>query len=211
MDFEMRKRYFALQLELECTRIEDGRTLVPFLCANPDPPARVVIAKFGERCEIFVRNDIPATTRSDMLALDARAWFTHPERLMALFGDIEAPPTRFLAYAFAEPVALDGEAIPTRPVPNSSGFSSFGIAIGGTVVSTCSSVRENARSGEAWVFTDERYRQRGYARQAVLAWARHLQAAGKVPFYSHLQDNLASRRLAASLGLPPFVDALAIP
>jgi predicted GNAT family acetyltransferase len=72
------------------------------------------------------------------------------------------------------------------------------------------SVRENDQCGEAWVYTDPAYRQLGFARQAVCAWAQKMLSAGKVPFYSHKIGNLASANLAKRLELQPVFEEISI-
>jgi predicted GNAT family acetyltransferase len=67
------------------------------------------------------------------------------------------------------------------------------------------SSRENESAAEAWVRTLPAYRRRGLARRVTAAWATHAWAQGKVPFYSHRMDNLASQRAARTLGLAPFI------
>jgi hypothetical protein len=95
------------------------------------------------------------------------------------------------------------------------GFDGFGeqvyaIEREGNVVSACVSARENKLCGEAWVYTAPEYRGQGLAQKAVSAWAGSLMSAGKVPFYSHKIDNLASAQLAARLGLLPVFEEIAI-
>lgn len=95
------------------------------------------------------------------------------------------------------------------------GFGGFacpvhGIEREGKLVSACVSVRENRACGEGWVYTDPDYRNLGFARQVVGAWAHSLIAAGKVPFYSHRLGNIPSARLAASLGLEPAFEEISI-
>jgi hypothetical protein len=80
----------------------------------------------------------------------------------------------------------------------------------GKVVSACVSTREDENCGEAWVYTDPEYRNRGMARQVVGTWARNLIDSGKVPFYSHKLDNTASASLANALGLRPVFEEITI-
>jgi hypothetical protein len=54
---------------------------------------------------------------------------------------------------------------------------------------------------ELAVETDLAHRRVGYARQVVSAWAFHNMQDGKVAFYSHKVDNLASEKLAIDLGV----------
>ena len=80
----------------------------------------------------------------------------------------------------------------------------------GKVVSACVSARENETCGEAWVFTAPEYRHQGFAQKVVNAWARSLMRAGKIPFYSHKVDNLASAHLAGKLGLQLVFEEISI-
>ena len=85
------------------------------------------------------------------------------------------------------------------------GWPAYAVVRNGRVVSACVSSREDERAGEAWVQTLAEERGHGYARQAVAAWAHALQRAGKLPFYSHGADNVASAGVARSLGLIPYL------
>lgn len=80
----------------------------------------------------------------------------------------------------------------------------------GKAVSACVSTRENKFCGEAWVYTDEAHRKRGFAQHVVQAWARGMVQAGKVPFYSHKIENTASANLAKRLGLKPVFEEISI-
>jgi hypothetical protein len=63
---------------------------------------------------------------------------------------------------------------------------------------------ESEAAAELAVETVAEYRRRGYARQAVAAWAAHVLGQGKVAFYSHEAGNVASEALARSLGVVPY-------
>ena len=80
----------------------------------------------------------------------------------------------------------------------------------GKIVSACVSTRENGQCGEAWVYTDPQYRNHGFAQQVVGTWAQHMIKAGKVPFYSHKMENIASANLANRLGLQPVFEEISI-
>jgi len=80
----------------------------------------------------------------------------------------------------------------------------------GRIVSACVSTREDEKCGEAWVFTAPDDRRQGLAGKVVSAWAGSLIRAGKVPFYSHKIDNLASANLAKRLGLQPVFEEIVI-
>jgi len=71
----------------------------------------------------------------------------------------------------------------------------------GRAVSICTSAAVSPRAHSAGVETLAAYRGRGFAAQAVTAWARAVQTLGAVPFYATTFDNLSSQRVARRLGL----------
>jgi len=76
------------------------------------------------------------------------------------------------------------------------------------IVSACVSVREDKNCGEAWVYTDPAYRRQGLAKKVASARAHSLMRIGKVPFYSHKIDNVASASLAGALQLRPVFEEI---
>jgi RimJ/RimL family protein N-acetyltransferase len=68
------------------------------------------------------------------------------------------------------------------------------------VPSSCYSSRVGRVADEAGVETPPQHRGRGYAPIAVAAWARRVQAEGKLALYSTSWENRASQRVAAKLG-----------
>jgi RimJ/RimL family protein N-acetyltransferase len=86
----------------------------------------------------------------------------------------------------------------------------YAIEWDGNIVSACVSIHENKQCGEAWVHTDTAYRNQGFAQKVVNAWAGSLMEAGKVPFYSHKKENIASANLAGKLGLQPVFEEICI-
>jgi RimJ/RimL family protein N-acetyltransferase len=72
--------------------------------------------------------------------------------------------------------------------------------VDGHAVAICGSVRITPSAHEAGVETVPDFRCRGYARQAVAAWARAVRDLDRLPLYSTSWQNLGSRALAASLG-----------
>ena len=69
------------------------------------------------------------------------------------------------------------------------------------VASLCHSARLTSAGAEAGVFTAEGHRGRGLGRTVTAAWAPQLRDWGIPLFYSHAEDNEASRRVAEGLGL----------
>ena len=101
------------------------------------------------------------------------------------------------------------------PQIQSFGFNGFAekvyaIEHDGRIISACVSARENAVCGEAWVYTDENFRQQGLAQKVVVAWAKSLTEANKIPFYSHTIENIASANLARRLDLQAVFEEIAI-
>ena len=101
------------------------------------------------------------------------------------------------------------------PTIKAFGFNGFAenvhaIEKDGKLVSACVSTRENASCGEAWVYTDKKYRHQGLAQKVVSVWAASLLSVGKVPFYSHKIQNVASAYLAKRLGLQPLFEEIVI-
>jgi hypothetical protein len=71
-------------------------------------------------------------------------------------------------------------------------------------VAVCASVRITDAAHEAGVETAAAARRSGHASRAVATWISAVHALGATPLYSTSWDNLASRGLAARLGLAQF-------
>ena len=78
------------------------------------------------------------------------------------------------------------------------------IVIDGDAVSLCRTVRRSRLAAEAGVNTAEGRRRRGLASQVVANWASLVHRLGLLPMYSTSWDNMASRALAAKLGLVQY-------
>jgi GNAT superfamily N-acetyltransferase len=70
----------------------------------------------------------------------------------------------------------------------------------GIAVTACSSVRLTPLAAEAGLYTEEKYRGRGYGVDAARSWAEAVRATGRVPLYGTWWANLASQSVAAKLG-----------
>jgi GNAT superfamily N-acetyltransferase len=205
-DFTRAFALFELQLELECTRILHGTRLIPFACPDPDPPNRVVFVRFHDQSMIFLRDDVDESVADRILTSppgDIRTAVSRVRELTDL--DVEWRGSTYVATKPFDGALTSG--VIQRPLKEGASARSFVILDGDTVLSGCSSSRENDSAAEAWVWTDEAARRQGYGRRCVAAWANDALRRGKVPFYSHAHDNLASRRLARSLGLTWVFDA----
>jgi RimJ/RimL family protein N-acetyltransferase len=74
----------------------------------------------------------------------------------------------------------------------------------GKVLSSAVLKRYDDRLREISVGTSERARGRGLARSVVAAAARHVLSEGRAVLYNHAPDNLASAKVAESVGLHEF-------
>lgn len=74
----------------------------------------------------------------------------------------------------------------------------------GDAVSVCRTVRRSAGGAEAGVQTADSYRDRGHAAQAASRWALIVWDSGVVPLYSTSWDNIASQRLATTIGFVQY-------
>lgn len=70
------------------------------------------------------------------------------------------------------------------------------------------SERSNAHCAEAAVETHPDHRRKGYARQAVAAWAHQIIGEGRVALYSYKAENHASQALARSLGAVRYAEVI---
>jgi len=117
-----------------------------------------------------------------------------------------------LAYPTDHEVVCHSRQDPAIQAFGFNGFAEqvYAVERDGKIVSACVSTRENGQCGEAWVYTDPQYRNQGFAQRVVHVWALHLIEAGKVPFYSHKMENIASANLANRLGLQPVFEEISI-
>jgi RimJ/RimL family protein N-acetyltransferase len=182
-----------IQLAIECIGLNKDGFLIRIPGPDPDDIARVYVFKHKSGFNIYFRHDVPAFVREQVQAL-------MPDRA---FDDQEAVK----AILFPGVVRLDEShrALMERHHPGAdvTKRAMFSIIRDGMIISTCSSVRENERAGECYVYTVESYRGRGYGKQVTAAWAHHLQQQGKIAFYSHALDNPASQAVARGLELQP--------
>jgi GNAT superfamily N-acetyltransferase len=200
-----------IHLALECITVNEAGDLTRLSpCDNPDDIARLYVARHGDGYTVFFRHDVPAETRARLLTLSPQQLHTcHDEVRSILSADAPCPEDAlFVGKSYVYP-EIDSPT--TFPDVLYHDFNECVIEIEGKVVSACSSSREDAVCGEAWVRTEPEYQRRGFARRVTLAWAHRLRAQGKIPFYSHKITNLASQRVAEALGFRWYIDDIAYP
>ena len=75
------------------------------------------------------------------------------------------------------------------------------MVVDGASASVCFSARSSRDASEAGVETLPEHRGRRYAGAVTAAWAAQVRLQGRIPLYSTSWPNVASRRVAARLGL----------
>ncbi len=210
-----------LHLSLECKGIDAANRVYRIPGPDPDPIHRVYVIRHAQGETFFFSADLQEKLRRKLLRIPARDYFDAPERIKAALAEgglcegmhigrsyffpPEISPRDFLGVT---PVSrLDPEVVGRYDRGlRDSGKEAFAILVDGEIVSTCESSRENEQAGEAWVRTLEGFRRRGFARRVTAAWGYWLMQQGKVPFYSHVWENQASRAVAQSLGLVQYIE-----
>jgi GNAT superfamily N-acetyltransferase len=205
-----------LQLELEGIGATSDGLLFRIPGPDPDDISRFYVTQHEDGYTVFTRQDVPRHIRKQLAAIPPARAFSDHEVVRDILAQ-DAPSTGMsmgITYVLPDTLAPGGYPDVVRlgeshralieqydPKLDIARRAIYAIITDRQIVSTCESSRENARAGEAWVRTRPEYRRHGYARQVTAAWAHNLQQQGKIPFYSHLWDNLASQALAQSLGL----------
>lgn len=221
-------RLIAIHLRLEGIEADDRGLAHRIPCPNPDTLARFYIAQHTDsgRFSRFIRHDVPEPLRRRLLEVPPQEALHRHDRVQAILGPDSSGedfhygescicPSTFAPRDYPGVVRLT-EA--HRPLideydaeldPSDSAV--FAVVMDGKIVSTCQSSRENEEAAEAWVRTLPEYRRRGLAKQVTAAWATNAREQGKLPFYSYRMENVASRSVARSLGLTPFIIDAAYP
>lgn len=76
--------------------------------------------------------------------------------------------------------------------------------VDGRAIAVCMSARHTRRAAEASLHTLEAFRGHGHGAAVARAWARALQAEGRLALYSTSAHNVASQGVARSLGLHAY-------
>jgi len=80
----------------------------------------------------------------------------------------------------------------------------FCVIEAGVPVSICCSAYQTDEAAEADVFTNEKYRGRGYAIDVIRAWAKKVQQHNRVTLYTASWDNFNARAIAEKLMMKRF-------
>jgi GNAT superfamily N-acetyltransferase len=218
----------AVHLRLECIEVDEHDLAYRVPCPNPDTLPRFYIAQHTDSDSFsrFVRHDVPESLRRRLLELPPREALYQHDRVQAVlgphgtdedfyFGESCTCPSTFTPRHYPDVIRLTEDQRPLideyDAEMNPSDVAIFAAIVDGRIASTCQSSRENETAAEAWVRTLPQYRRRGLARQVTAAWIACTRERQKLPFYTYRMENQASRGVARSLGLTPFIIDAAYP
>lgn len=204
--------YLHLQMRLEGKALI-GEYFMRQVEAVPDEemPLMLIAQLAGKELVAYYDEAIPYDLQNELAKIFLEIQFPEIDPLLNLLRlrNLGFEVGHYKTYVFPARFAIEAEVIcfsKQDPKVKAFGFDGFAEPIYALeqedkLVSACVSARENDRCGEAWVYTDVAYRHRGFAQKVVNAWARSLMENGKVPFYSHKLENIASASLARKLEL----------
>jgi hypothetical protein len=215
--------YLRLQLRLEGKEVIDENLLGQVKIVPDEEVPLMLIARLEDESLVaYFDESLPVEVLKELTKQASDIAFPNIELLSTVLQNrnISFEIGHYKTYIFHEQYAEFKDEVVicySRHDPKvlSFGFDGFGESVfameqDGKIVSACVSTRENDFCGEAWVYTDEDYRHRGFAQKVVSAWAARLRMTGKVPFYSHKIQNIASSNLARRLGLQPVFEEIVI-
>lgn len=215
--------YLHLQLRLEGKEVIDEILLRKVEIVPDEDVSLMLIARLADESLVaYFDESLPVEVLKELTKQASAVAFPNIELLSTVLQNrnISFEIGHYKTYIFPEQYAEFKDEVVicySRHDPKVLGFgfdgfaeSVFAIEQDGKIVSACVSTRENDFCGEAWVYTDEDYRHQGFAQKVVSAWAARLLMAGKVPFYSHKIQNIASSNLARRLRLQPVFEELVI-
>ena len=192
-----------VQAELEYgVTVADG--IIPVTAANAADVPLVSVARHANGAVVYCRGDLPGDLRDRLVALGGGVLFAERDRVCAslsvVTSDVRMVDCRWYAFArisspveFPDATERDGRFVIVRD---------------GEIVAAARSACENVTAAEVEVETTPAFRQRGYGRQVIAAWAYHTVRTGKVAFYSHRWHNTASEALARSVGATWYADTI---
>ncbi|MGA7669341.1 MAG: GNAT family N-acetyltransferase [Nitrolancea sp.] len=190
-----------LETELEYG-VELRGDVIPVTETNAADVPRLTVARHDDGYLLLFASTLPPGARAALAAVDERRLFESLSEIDANLLDNVQKTVRCSWYVigripalseFPDVVERDGRFVIERD---------------GQIVADAWSAQRGERADEVEVETAEAYRRRGYGRQVVAAWTRHVRSAGKIALYSHLVTNDASRALAASVGAQQYAETV---
>lgn len=193
-------------LTLECKQLDERNDLVGFPCAAPDDIPRLYVAQHRDQYHVYFRHDVPLDTRRQLLAMAPETLFAEQERVKAIL-DAAAVTNEGVTWHGKSYVFLGEPALELRSdIQYADQSDQCTIVVEGQTIAQCMSVRANLESAEAYVEVHPDFRRRGLGKDVVYAWSQRVQQSGRIPFYSHHVNNIASQRLAEALGFTWYID-----
>ena len=208
--------YLYAQMELEGIQVSDTNLITRIHPEVEDFPL-VLMACIRDKKKLLFFDDTLSPALIKKLAarnLDSFGITSIAEELHS--NGIETKLNNFKTYAFPENF-VDRAAQKVKclhsddPKVLDYGFGGlaekvFAIENNGKIISACVSSRQNEKAAESWVLTAPEHRGQGLALQVVTAWAGSVLQDGKIPFYSHAVENIASYKVADKLRLVHLFD-----
>jgi hypothetical protein len=199
------------QLRLECKAVSADGPLVRIPGPDPDDIPRCLVLRHSGGYRVLFRGNLAHHICQRITSLPPEVVFGDRQRISAILAEDASVETIWVGRSYVFPRTLTRADCPDAVRVDRGGGARpvYAVHIAGQIVASCESVREDDTAAEAWVQTLPEFRRRGYARQVTAAWGLDLLCQAKIPFYSHNMDNIASQGVACSLGLVPFIDAIA--
>ena len=149
----------------------------------------------------FFRYDLPFGVRRQIEALEPEVALKGHKAVCQILAQYTSCDSVFAGKGYYFAHSPSREEFPDAVFHNGC----YVILVGGEPVSWAWTANESDQAAELAVETVAEYRQRGYARQVVAAWANHVLGEGKVAFYSYEVGNIPSEALAHSLDVVQYV------
>jgi hypothetical protein len=191
------------QIILEYELDVDG-LLVPY--PDSTEQALYIVYHYSQGYVPYFNHRLPTRVRQWLLSLGPKKAFNHPGEVINLLIECHQPcrggDEVYRSGYFTTLPELDELPLFTQEKD------AWVVKVNGRVVSKAISIRQNTDCAEAYVETLPEFRNRGYGRQTMTAWARDILNSGRVPFYSYNLCNIASAALAGKLGVRRFADVV---
>ena len=192
----------------QAPRFHLGRTSVGHVCRFRADLDAGLVETLTKTCRSEIVSDVlpqvPSNVEQYLRLLTASSRVKHQSAGPAYRFPLELPETEGVIRVTAEnAIVLAGhleEWIDDPPTCQPM----IGRVVAGHVVSLCASVRITPGIHEAGVETHPMFRGKGYAAEAVAAWAAAVRTERARPVYSTSWDNKASQAVARKLGLIRF-------
>lgn len=179
--------------------------LVPF--PGSTEQALYIVYRYSQGYVPYFNHRLPTKLRQWLLSLGPKQAFNQPGEVIKLISEFNQPcdggDEIFRSGYFTMLPELDELPVFIRE------RDAWVVKVNGRVVSKTISIRQNTECAEAYVETHPDFRNRGYGRQTVTAWARDIINSGRVPFFSYNLSNIASTALASCLGIVWYADVVA--